>query len=404
MRPLAGVKVLDLTQYRSGPVTTEILLDLGAEVVKFENANIAGDPNRHLLPKDGIAYEILSTSRGKKSVIVDFHNEEIRELFLRLVEEADIVVENFKPGTMEKLGIGYETLKKRNPSVILTSISGYGRTGKKARRGAYDMAVQAASGFMSLTGEADGPPMKAGLSLADMQAGLWGAIGTLAALREREKTGEGTHVDIAMLDCMLYLADAQVTKYFVTGEEQKRIGNHHHASTPFQPFPCKNGEYVFICCPKQPQFESLCEGLGHPEIAEDPRFVGNENRHAHEKELEEELGSVTAQWDAKDLCGMLERRNLPFNVLNTLKEAVSLPEVAEREMLTDVTASENGKTYHSVATPVHMDGMERQTRFRFAKLGEDTFDIFRPFRTEEELHRIFDGYFEKLDEIAETYL
>ena len=402
MKALEHLRVLDLTQFRSGPVCTEILLDLGADVIKFENPATGGEANRHAAGKDGISFEFMSTSRGKKSVLLDLKNPEIRALFLKLVKDADVLVENYRPGTMEKLGVGYETLHEINPSLIVTSISGYGQTGPWAQRGAYDSAIQAVSGFMSITGTPDGPPLRAGLSLADMQAGLWGAIGTLAALERRRVSGLGTHVDISMLECMLYLADAQATQYMLTGEIPHRRGNRHHAFAPFQPFPCKNGEYVLICCPKQEQFQSLCEGLGRPELALDLRFADGNLRHENEDALEKEISALTCTWDAAALKTMLEERKLVGSEIDTLPQALELEQSHARGVLTDVHWPGKPDIFHTVATPVRMSGLDRSLEFSVAALGRDTFEVFSPYADGTELHRMFDPYFTELSAQKDT--
>lgn len=399
MKPLEGIKVLDLTQFRSGPVCTNILLDLGADVVKFENAALGGDSNRYGV-HEGPSAEFMSTCRGKKSVLADFRNQEIRKLFLKLVEEADVVVENYRPGTMQKFGLDYETLKRVNEKIVMTSISGYGQTGPMANMGAYDMSIQAISGFMSLTGEPGGEWMKAGVSLADMMGALWGAISTISALYNREKTGVGTYIDVAMLDTMLFLQDAQAADYFATGRAPERMGNRHMFATPFQPYPCQNGEYVFVCCPQIHQFESFCEGLGHPEIAQNERFQSQAARYRNRQELDEILSAITREWSANDLREMMKSRNLAYGEMYTLPQALDMEQIREREMVADVHWKNNENTYHVLASPVHMRNMERKTEYQMAELGEHTYDVFGKYAKKEDLQNIFQPYFEALPEIA----
>ena len=396
MMPLDNILVLDLTRFRSGPVCAEILADLGANVIKCEDPNTAGDGNRYMVPVDGISAEYMSCNRGKKSIFIDYKNPKNLELFYKLVEKADIVVENSKKGAMDKLGAGYEKLKEINPRIIVTSISGYGLTGPLSNLGGYDMALQAFSGFMYLTGDEQSGPMKAGLSLADQQAGIWGAMSTLAALIRRERTGEGAHVDISMLDAMMFLCDGQYTSYMLTGQEPPRIGNRHMSATPFQPFPCKNGKYVLICCPQQRQFVSLCEGLGHPEIGADPRFDGYNTRFEHRWELEEELSAVTREWDAQELCDMMEERGLTFSMINDLPQVLGLEQVKDREMIGNVHWNGKEKTYHCIASPVHISGTERKTEYTMGECGDETYEVYSEFADMDTLKEIFEPYFEKL--------
>lgn len=405
MKPLENIRVLDLTQFLSGPFCTCILEDLGAEVIKCENPNMGGDSNRYTNPMiDRKSSYHMSTNRGKKSVLTDFKNDKIRALFLEAVKDADVVVENYKPGTMEKLGIGYETLKSVKPDIILASISGYGQTGPWGKRAAFDAAVQAISGIMSLTGAIDGDPQKVGVSISDIMGGMWGAIGTLGALYRRSISGEGAHVDVAMLDGTLIIQDVPAAAYFLTGKTPERLGNGSRTDCPFQPFPCKNEEMVFICCPLQPSFISLCQGLGHPELAEDERFMSPPSRYDHREELTALLTEITRQWDAKDLCAMLEERNLTHSMINTLPQVLEMEQVKSREMIANVHWDGDDRDYHVLATPVHMDKMDRTLDYRMSALGENTFELFSKYADEKTLHEIFDPYYEKLDEVVEAQL
>lgn len=400
MKPLDGIKVLDLTQFRSGPVCTSILYDMGADVIKFENAATGGEINRTNMPVDGVSAEYTSTSRGKKSVLVDFKNDKVRELFLKLAETADIVVENYRPGTMEKLGIGYEILKSRNPKIILTSISGYGQDGPWAKRGAYDTSVQAVSGLMSVTGDFGGNPLKCGFSISDNSAGLWAAIGTLAALAGRDRNGAGTHIDISMLETSLFMLDQHVASYFVSGQLPPRLGNRHQTSCPMEPYTCKDGERVLVVAPQQRQFINLCQGLGHPELPEDERFNGHEARHNNRFELEKELGKIIGEeWNSENLCDMLEERGLSFSKINNIEQALNLEQTQYRHALADVHWPDKENIYHCLTSPVHMSGMERTTDYKIAAAGADTFDVFGPYENADTLHEIFDSYIEAVPEI-----
>ncbi len=406
MMPLQGYKVLDVTQFLSGPICCSILADMGAEVIKFENPNQGGDTTRYQHPViDGKSSYFMSANRGKKSVFGDFKNEKIRELFLKMVADADIVVENFRPGTMDKLGIGYEELKKRNPRIILTSISGYGQKGPWAKRGAFDMAVQAACGIMSLTGEPGSGPMKVGVSISDVMGSVWGAIGTMAAVINRDRFGKGTHVDIAMMDAMMSIEDVLISRYLFDGQVPKQSGNKHPLSAPFMPCECIDGDSVMVCASTQPQFDLLCNVLKHPELSRDDRFLSKVSRARNRKELEPIIEKIIREeWMSDDLCDALEASGLPYSRINNIEQVVNLEQVKVREMIANIHYSGCEDVFHSCASPVHMEGFERITDYHISGPGEDTFDILAPYATQEELHSIFDPYFEVLPNIIEKSL
>lgn len=400
MNPLEGYKVLDLTQNLCGPICTNILEDMGAEVIKFENPKQGGDTGRYTSPViNGIASYYMASSRGKKSVIIDYNNPAHREVLLKMVKDANIVVENFRPGSMEKFGLTYEVLKEINPGLIMTSISGYGQQGPWAKKAAYDNAVQAASGIMTVTGDWREGPMKVGISMADVVSGMWGAIATLAAAARYERTGEGAYIDISMLDSMLMTEDTLISRYMFDGQTPKGNGNKHLLVSPSQPVPCKNGESVFIVLAMQPQFASFCEGVGHPELAEDPRFDTMKHRFEHRDELEPIICDITKDWEAKDLCDMMEERRLVYSMIHTIPQALELDQVKQRGVLAKVNWPDDDRDYYVGATPVHMSGMERPMHYEMSRVGADTFDILSQYADLDELHAMYDSYFEKLPDI-----
>lgn len=400
MNPLHNYKVLDMTQNLCGPLCTAILEDMGAEIIKFENPAMGGDTGRYTSPViDGIASYYMSTSRGKKSVIIDYKNPDHRELFLKMVKDANIVVENFRPGSMEKFGLSYEVLKEVNPGIILTSISGYGQDGPWAKRAAYDNAIQAASGIMSVTGDPEQGPMKVGISMSDVVSGMWGAIATLAAVARYERSGEGAHIDLSMLDSMLAVEDILVSRYMFDGKTPRSNGNKHLLVCPSMPVPCKNNESVFIVLPMQPQFESFCIGIGHPELPQDPRFDTMKHRFENRDALEPLLCSITSQWEAKDLCAVLEERRLTYSMINTIPQALDLEQIKQRKVLAEVHWPDNDRTFYVGATPVHMTGMERPMSYKMSPLGADTMEVFSQYVSEEEVHSMFDSYLEQLPAI-----
>src|SRR5205809_2585890 len=285
--PLAGLTILDLTWVLSGPFASKVLTDLGAEVIKVERPPF-GDVARTTGPYigDWSSY-FFSINRGKKSMVIDLKKPEGRELFLRLIEKADVVMENYTPATMDKLGLGYDTLSNRNPRLIYAATSGFGRTGPDRDRPAPDIIVQGMGGVMSITGEPGGPPVKPGLSLGDISAGLFAAIGVLAALHERETSGRGQLVDISMLDCQVAILENAFARYFATGVPPTALGTRHPVSTPFQAFPTADG-YIVIALGfgLENAWEVFCALIGHPEIIGDPRFATPGLRTKNHTELE----------------------------------------------------------------------------------------------------------------------
>jgi CoA:oxalate CoA-transferase len=335
--PLEGIRVLDLTWVLAGPFASMILNDLGAEVIKVERPP-QGDVARTTAPLiDGESAYFFSINRGKKSICLDLRSERGREIFLRLVDVADVVMENFTPGTMERLGLGYETLRQRNPRLVYAATSGFGQTGPDRLRPALDVVVQGMGGVMSITGEPGGPPVRPGLSLGDIAAGLYTAIGVLAALHERYTSSQGQMLDIAMLDCQIAILENAFVRYFATGELPQPLGTRHPVATPFQAFPTADGWIVLaISWGVENQWELFCATIGRPELIDDPRFDLPHLRTQHHAELEPILiealrQKTTAQWLAEfDAIG------LPCGPLNNIAQAAAHPQVQARRMLVEV--------------------------------------------------------------------
>lgn len=336
--PLAGTRVLDLTWILSGPYCTMTLSDLGADVIKLERPPW-GDVSRTTGPiVDGESGYFFSVNRGKRSLSIDLKSEEGRALFRDLVKEVDVLVENFTPGAMEKLGLGYEQLAELNPRLIYLAISGYGQTGPMRERPALDVIVQGAGGVMSITGEPGGPPVRPGLSLGDIAAGMYGAIGVLAALQERERSGQGQFVDVSMLDCQLAILENAFMRYHVTGELPARLGTRHPSAVPFQAFPTADGFIVIALAWGVPnQWALLCAELDVPQLIDDERFATAQARSAHHAELEPLLSEAFRKRTTTDWVERLVRYEIPCGPLNNIAEVASLPQVAAREAFRPVT-------------------------------------------------------------------
>ncbi len=332
--PLMGLRVLDLTWVLSGPFATLTLADLGADVVKCERPPY-GDVSRTTGPIiDGESGYFFSVNRGKRSISIDLKAEEGRDLFKQLVVEFDVVVENFRPGVMAALGLGYDALSEVNPRLIYCAISGYGQTGPMRDQPALDVVVQGAGGVMSVTGAPDGPPARPGLSLADISAGLYGAIGILAALRERENSGLGQFVDVSMLDCQIAIQENALMRYHLTGEPPQALGTRHPTAVPFQAFQTADGYLVIALAWSVPnQWHLLCAELGVVEIADDERFATAAARSRNHGELEPLLGAAFLERTTEAWLTPLQEYGIPCGPLNTIPQAAALPQIAEREML-----------------------------------------------------------------------
>ena len=352
--PLSGLRILDLTWVLSGPYCTMTLGDLGADVIKCERPPY-GDHARNTGPLiDGESGYFFSVNRGKRSIAIDLKTEEGRALFLRLVAEVDVVVENFTPGTMEALGLGYEALSAENGRLIYCAISGFGRTGPLSDRPALDVIVQGMGGIMSVTGQPGGPPARPGTSLGDIAAGLYAAVGILAALHERERSGRGQLVDISMLDCQVAIQENAFMRYHVTGETPQKLGTRHPTAVPFQAFETADGHVVVALAWEVPnQWALLCAELGLIEVAGDPRFATGQARAQHHAELEPLLAEAFRTRATLDWVERLERYGIPCGPLNSIPQAAELAQLRQREMLVPVEHHTLG-TVPLTGTPVKL--------------------------------------------------
>ena len=334
--PLSHLRVLDLTLFLSGPWATQILGDLGAEVIKIELP--AGDLTRHLPPHfiHGESVYYLSTNRNKSSLVLDLKNPEGADLLRRLALESDVVVENFRPGVLSRLGLDYERLSKLKPALVWCSISGFGQDGPYRDRPAYDMIVQAMSGGMSLTGEPDGRPVRSGLPVGDLVAGVYGVVGVLAAVIESQRTGRGKWIDIAMLDCQVAMLSYQAAYYLHSGVMPGRQGSGHDSIPTYRSFACAGGSNIVITANTEKMWQSLCTTLGLEHLANDERFAVNQrryvNRHVLWPLLEETFLAKPAQVWVNELLAA----EIPAAVVNSLDESLSDPQVLHRSMVLEL--------------------------------------------------------------------
>jgi CoA:oxalate CoA-transferase len=371
-RPLEGIRVLDLTWVLAGPFSSMILADLGADVVKVERPPF-GDISRTTGPyQNGWSGYFFSINRGKRSIAIDLRTVEGRELFLRLVEHADIVMENFTPGTMARLGLGYDVISARNPRVIMASVSGFGQDGPYSERPALDIVVQAMGGMLSITGEPGGGPVRPGASYGDLTAGLFSTVGILAALHERETSGKGQAVDISMLDCQVAVMENSIMRYFVTGEVPGPLGTRHPSATPFQAFPTADGHIVIaLAFGEENQWNLMCAMLGVPELIDDERFETGPKRTRNHAALEPVLNEAfrkrtTAEWYADFLDA-----GIPCGPVNSVEDVANDPQVAHRGMLRDVTHPRAG-TIRIPNTPLRLSRSETGIAGPPPDMGEHT--------------------------------
>ena len=357
-KPLEGIRVVELARVLAGPWCGQLLADLGAEVVKVERPG-AGDDTREWGPPfvtapDGEALGAAyyhSCNRGKRSVAIDIASADGQAEVRALLADADVVIENYKVGGLVKYGLDPARLRADFPRMVVCSITGFGQTGPYAHRAGYDYIVQAMSGFMSLTGEPDGPPQKAGIAYADIFTGMYSAVAILAALRRRDVTGEGAHVDMALLDSQVAVLANQAANYLVSGVVPKRMGNAHVNVVPYQVFATADGQLV-IAVGNDGQYRKLCGILGVPEWADDPRFANNAARLANRTELIPLLAAKIATWNAQPLSLALEAEGVPAGPINDLAQVFADPQVRARGM----RFRPEGASIDGVSSPIVIDG------------------------------------------------
>ncbi|MBO0344248.1 CaiB/BaiF CoA transferase family protein [Roseibium limicola] len=385
--PLSHLKVLDLSRVMAGPWASQVLADLGAEVIKVEQPG-TGDDTRgwgppFLKDKEGNATResgyFLACNRGKKSITVNLKTPEGQELVRRLTKQSDILLENFKVGTLERFGLDYDSLKELNPGLIYCSITGFGQTGPRSKQVAYDFLIQAMGGLMSITGEADGKPgagpQKIGVPMVDLTTGLYSVIGILAAVANRNVTGKGDYVDVGMLDVQTSLLANQAMNHLLTGNTPKRYGNGHPNIMPQQVFACKDG-YMVLAVGNDGQFRRLCEALGDNEMLKDDRLTYNKGRVEHRDELLGRLANHFGKYDRADLLARLNDKDVPSGPINTVPEVFEEPQIKAREMQGNLDHPLSGSV-PQVFGPIRMAGSKTRATKAPPLLGADTTDVLK---------------------------
>jgi crotonobetainyl-CoA:carnitine CoA-transferase CaiB-like acyl-CoA transferase len=367
---LSDVVVIDLSRVLAGPYCTMILGDLGATVIKVEQPG-KGDDTRHFGPPyiAGESAYYLGLNRNKRSITLDFSVPEDKHRLLELIRTATVLVENFRPGTLEKQGLGYEALKAINPGLIYCSISGYGQTGPYASRPGYDFVAQAESGIMSVTGEIDGEPMRVGVPVGDVSAGMFGCMAILAALRVRDRTGKGQFIDISLLETTTSLLSNVSSNHLISGEEAQRYGNGHPNIVPYQAFRTRDG-YVVVACGNDRLYQGLCRLLGRDDLGADPRFATNPQRVRNREELVPVLQEEFLQRDTGDWLPELRAAGIPCGPINTVSQVFSDPHMQARGFVWECEHPTAG-TIRLSGSPMHLSETPARLYKAPPLLGED---------------------------------
>jgi len=340
--PLSGITVVDLSRILAGPYATFLMAEMGARVIKVEPPAPGDDARAYGPYKNGVSTYFASINRGKESISLDLKAAKDKAIFEKLLERADVVVENFRPGTMEKLGYGWETLHARYPKLIYAAASGFGHSGPHSTKPSYDMVVQGMGGIMSITGHPGMPPARIGMSIGDIGAGLYTAVAINAAIAHRAMTGEATKVDVAMFDCQLALLENAVMRYTVLGEVPGPLGGRHPSIVPFEALETKDG-WMIVAAGNDNLWLKLCEGLGRQDLAADPRYKTNDLRAQNRDTLRPELVKELRKHTTTENIAILEKAGVPGGPINNVEQALNHPQVAARNMLVTVDDPAAGK-------------------------------------------------------------
>ena len=368
MQPLDGLKVVELARILAGPWAGQTLADMGADVIKVESP--VGDDTRKWGPPfikqggDESAAYFHSCNRGKSSVVIDFRTDEGQAQLIALLKEADVLIENFKVGGLEKYGLDYATLKARCPRLIYCSITGFGQTGPYAHRAGYDYIIQGMSGLMSVTGEPEGQPQKVGVAVTDIFTGMYATTAILAAIHQRETTGRGQHIDMSLLDVATAVMANQAMNYLATDKAPERLGNAHPNIVPYQVFACADGHFI-VAAGNDSQYQKLCKLLGAPELGSDPRFVTNAQRLKNRDVLGNLLTDLMTDRAKSDLLSACEDCGVPAGPINNMEEVFADPQIKARCMQIDVGG------VPSVRLPIIFSDAPQEKQSASPKLGAD---------------------------------
>jgi len=372
--PLSGVRILDLSRVLAGPFCSMILADLGAEIIKVEELGV-GDQTRTIPPfLKGESHYFLSINRNKKSIALDSRTREGKKILLTLVKQCDVVLENFRPDVMKRLGLDYETLKKIKPDIIHCSISGFGAKGAMKDKPSFDLVTQALSGVMSINGYPDGPPTKLGLPLGDIGGGLWAAIGILAALNEKNITGKGTQIDLSLLEGLMGLLGYLAEIFLVTGKSPGRMGNNHHNIVPYGLMKVKDG-HIVLALHVGSFWRNFCKAISRDDLITDARFKTVKDRHINRTALEKILDRIMLTRTIKEWQKILNKADVPHGPVNTVGQAINQPIIKKSGFLKETLHPTAGKV-KILGSPLHFPGtFENSTIAPPPRLGEHTIEI-----------------------------
>lgn len=371
--PLEGVKVLSFARHLAGPFSTMLLCDLGAEIIKIEERG-EGDAARRNGPFiAGISSYFLSVNRGQKSITLDLKKEAAKKIVFEFVKQVDIVVENFRPGVMGKLGFGYEVLSQHNPKIIYASISGFGQKGPYALKPAYDMIAQSMGGTVSITGEPGRPPVRVGYSIGDIGAGLFAAIAILAALHERSISGRGQAIDVAMLDSQVALCENACARFFATGQVPQTLGTRHPLMTPFQIFATQDG-YIVLITVSEKEWKKFCKVVGREDLLGDERFQSHKDRITHYSAFEPIMSELMRTRTTAEWLALLDSEGIMCGPVNNIEQVVNDPNTLAREMIVGVTHPRAGQL-KVVGTPMKFSRTQCRVEKACPDVGEHTEEI-----------------------------
>lgn len=376
--PLAGMRVLELTQIMSGPTCGQLLADMGADVIKVEKLPGGDDARGYRDPQvNGVSGPFMMMNRNKRGIAIDLKHPDGKAILLRMAQDSDVLVENFRGGTLDKLGLGYEVLKTHNPGLIYCAISGYGRTGPYADKGGFDLIAQGFAGLMSITGEPGRPPAKTGNAVSDMNAGILGALGIVTAYVHKLKTGEGQIVDTSLSDAALQQLYWHAAIFFATGQSSTPTGSAHVLTAPYQAFEASDG-WINVGGANQANWERIAEVLGHPEWRADPRFASNRDRMAHLDELVTLMNAVLrtrtrAHWQAA-----FDAAGVPAGPVHTVGEALTHPQTLARGMVVELDHPQAGTT-RALGCPIHFSATPAQITRPAPLLGQHTRELMKEF-------------------------
>jgi crotonobetainyl-CoA:carnitine CoA-transferase CaiB-like acyl-CoA transferase len=374
--PLAGMRVLELAQIMAGPTAGMMLADMGADVIKVEKLPGGDDSRDYREPRvNGVSAPFMALNRGKRGIAINLKHAHGRAILLRLVKDADVLTENYRRGTLEKLGLGYDVLARVNPGLIYAAVSGYGRTGPYADKAGFDLIAQGFSGLMSITGEPGGAPAKTGNSVADINAGILAVVGICAAYAHKLRTGEGQVVETSLMEAALQQTYWQSAIYFATGESPQALGSAHTLTAPYQAFKAADG-WLNIGGANQANWERIADVLGHPEWKSDPRFLANSDRMRNRAVLAAQINAVLGTRTRAEWIALFDTAGVPVGPVHSIAEAIEHPQTQARGMVLELDHPQAGRT-RALGNPLHFSATPGGTTRPAPVLGQDTREVLR---------------------------